>query len=309
MSQFEIRPQEIYLLERYSSADYFKNLMNAFKNMLDAAERALEYFMQDLPYNYREHHISQQPDVVWGEHVLPNFRSTLESLYYGYERLLEGDLSALQYAGNVMTDFRAQRVDYWPDWMDEHNLELFDQWQAKANQVAMNISTTIFGGWPMGSLSYRYNLDSRGSLNLPHSLPVYRLNPFIYIKTGETVPKDGIYLPLIEEASAQLLLKGHDAQEALVGLDPDSPQYDHEEPAEWFFVERVADEGGSLATIETTSLKAYAGESCLYSGNWWSPANQSQSRYFAKGEIFPKLESAWGETIWYLEVTNKTNEN
>ena len=24
MSQFEIRPQEIYLLERYSSAEYFK---------------------------------------------------------------------------------------------------------------------------------------------------------------------------------------------------------------------------------------------------------------------------------------------
>ena len=54
MSQFKIRPQEIYLLERYSSADYFKNLMNAFKNMLDVAERALEYFMQDLPYNYRD---------------------------------------------------------------------------------------------------------------------------------------------------------------------------------------------------------------------------------------------------------------
>lgn len=309
MTALEIRPQEIYLLERYSSAEYFKELIEAFQQTLDAAERALDLFMSDLPYNYRDRHISEQPDVVWGEHVLPNFRSTIQSLSFAYKRLLEGDLSALQYAGNVMTDFRAQRVDYWPDWMDEHNLELFDQWQAKANQVAMNISTTIFGGWPMGSLSYRYNLDSRGSLNLSHSLPVYRLNPFIYIKTGETVPKDGIYLPLIEEASAQLLLKGHDAQEALVGLDPDSPQYDHEEPAEWFFVERVADEGGSLATIETTSLKAYAGESCLYSGNWWSPANQSQSRYFAKGEIFPKLESAWGETIWYLEVTNKTNEN
>ena len=66
MSQFEIRPQEIYLLERYSSTEYFKELVDAYKNMLDAAENALELFMQDLPYDYRNRHISQQPDVVWG---------------------------------------------------------------------------------------------------------------------------------------------------------------------------------------------------------------------------------------------------
>lgn len=65
MPQFEIRPQEIYLLERYSSAEYFKELIDAFKNMLNVAENALELFMQDLPYDYRNRHISQQPDVVW----------------------------------------------------------------------------------------------------------------------------------------------------------------------------------------------------------------------------------------------------
>ncbi|MCO8103963.1 hypothetical protein NI401_13845 [Acinetobacter indicus] len=112
MSKFKIHPQEIYLLERYSSAEYFSELVDTFKNMLDAAENALELFMQDLPYDYRNRHISQQPDVVWGEHVLPNFRSTFESLNYGYKRLLDGDLSALQYAGNVVTDFRGQTADY-----------------------------------------------------------------------------------------------------------------------------------------------------------------------------------------------------
>ena len=121
MPQFEIRPQEIYLLERYSSVEYFNELVDAFKNMLDVAENALELFMRDLPYDYRNRHISQQPDVVWGEHVLPNFRSTMASLNYGYKRLLEGDLSALQYAGNVVTDFRGQTTDYPADWMDEEN--------------------------------------------------------------------------------------------------------------------------------------------------------------------------------------------
>lgn len=109
MTAFEIRPQEINLLERYSSAEYFKELVDAFKQMLDAAEQALDIFMSDLPYDYRDRHISEQPDVVWGERVLPNFRSTMQSLNYSYKRLLEGNLSALQSTGNVMTDFRAQR--------------------------------------------------------------------------------------------------------------------------------------------------------------------------------------------------------
>ncbi|WP_075168351.1 hypothetical protein, partial [Acinetobacter indicus] len=247
MSKFKIHPQEIYLLERYSSTEYFKELVEAFKNMLDAAENALELFMQDLPYDYRNRHISQQPDVVWGEHVLPNFRSTFESLNYGYKRLLDGDLSALQYAGNVVTDFRGQTADYPADWMDEENYRKFNDWQNEASTLSSNIKATVFGNWVIGNLSGRYNVQARGNLDLPKSLPVYRLSPYIYINTGETVSQDGIYVPLIEDASAQLMLKGHDAQDALVGLSKSGLQYAREEPTEWILVERIADEGGSLA--------------------------------------------------------------
>ena len=306
MSKFKIHPQEIYLLERYSSTEYFKELVDAYKNMLDAAENALELFMQDLPYDYRNRHISQQPDVVWGEHVLPNFRSTFESLNYGYKRLLDGDLSALQYAGNVVTDFRGQTADYPADWMDEENYRKFNDWQNEASTLSSNIKATVFGNWVIGNLSGRYNVQARGNLDLPKSLPVYRLSPYIYINTGETVSQDGIYVPLIEDASAQLMLKGHDAQDALVGLSKSGLQYAREEPTEWILVERIADEGGSLATVESTSLKAFAGQNCPQSGYWWSPANQLQSRYFELGEVFPEFENnSWGETIWYLEVTNK----
>ena len=302
----EIRPQEIFLLERYSSAEYFKELVDAFKTMLDAAENALELFMQDLPYDYRNQHISQQPDIVWGEHVLPNFRSTLESLNYGYKRLLEGDLSALQYAGNVVTDFRNQRVEYFPDWMNENNLSLFDEWQSKASRLSSNIKATVFGNWPMTFLSEGYDADYLGELNLPPSLPIYKLNQTVTVKTDVTVPQDGIYIPEIEDASAQLLLKGHDAIEALVGLDEDCPQYDHQEATNWVLVERIADEGGSSETIQVEKLKGFAGQTCQRAGNWWSPANQLQSRYFKQGDVFPKVENnSWGETIWYLEVTNR----
>lgn len=306
MQKFEIRPQEIYLLERYSSAEYFKELVDAFKQMLEAAERALDIFMSDLPYDYRARHISEQPDVVWGEHVLPNFRSTMESLDYGYKRLLEGDLSALQYAGNVLTDFRSQRIDYWPDWMDEKNLALFDYWQSKASQLASNINCTVFGDWPITFLSSDYDDKDFGELKLPESLPIYRQNFDVQIRTGEKVPRDGIYLPQIIDASAQLLLKGHDAQQALVGLSKSGLQYNHKELSEWILVERIADYGGSIETFQIENLKGFAGQKCPESGNWWSPANGSASRYFKQGEIFPKIENnSWGETIWYLEITNR----
>ncbi|QFS16371.1 hypothetical protein FHP22_01900 [Acinetobacter indicus] len=306
MLQFEIRPQEIYLLERYSSAEYFSELVDTFKNMLDAAEDALELFMQDLPYDYRNRHISQQPDVVWGEHVLPNFRSTLEALNYGYKRLLEGDLSALQYAGNVVTDFRGQTADYLADWMDEENYRKFNHWQNEASILSSNIKATVFGNWPMTFLTEKYDAEYLGELNLPSSLPIYKLNQNIIVQTGETVPQDGIFIPEIQEASSQLLLKGHDAIEALVGLDEYCPQYDHKEDTKWVLVERIANEGGSSETIQFENLKGFAGQICQRTGSWWSPANQLQSRYFEQGEVFPEIENnSWGETIWYLEVTNK----
>lgn len=305
MSDFEIRPQEIYLLERYSSPEYFREMTDAFKEMLDVAEQALEIFMSDLPYDYRDRHISSQPDIVWGEHVLPNFRSTMEALNYGYKILLEGDLSTLQYAGNVMTDFRAQGLDYWADWMDQINYRSFNEFRDKVSNLASNIDSTVFRSWPFTYLTTNYDPHYFGTLNLPESLPIYRYNPHIKISTGETVPQDGIYLPQINEVSAQLLLKGHPVGEALVGLDPYCPQYDHKEAASWMLVERIADEGGSLESFQVEILKASAGQRCMKSGHWWSPANQSRSRYFEQGDVLPKVDSDWGETIWYLEVTNK----
>ena len=184
MSQFEIRPQEIYLLERYSSAEYFKAMLDAYANMVAAAEKALDIFMQDLPYNYRDQPISQQPDVVWGKHVLPKFRYTLEGLHITYNRLLEGEKEAIEYATNVKNDLNAQSTDYWPDWMDQVNQDNFVYWQGQARKISRNIFITVFNGWKFKSLAERYNVDARGVINLPQSLPVYKINSVIKIKTA-----------------------------------------------------------------------------------------------------------------------------
>ena len=108
MGKYIIRPQEIYLLERYSSPAYFKEMRDAFAHMLEAAE----LFMSDLSSDYRNRPINMQPDIVWGERVLPNLRGTLDSLNVGYQELLRGDLAAIRYGGNVESDFRAINMDY-----------------------------------------------------------------------------------------------------------------------------------------------------------------------------------------------------
>lgn len=306
MPNYIIRPQEIYLLERYCTPEYFKTMLDAFAQMLNAAETALELFMQDLPYDYRDRHLSEQPDIVWGERVLPNFRSTLQALNIGYQELLEGDLTALGYASNVEADFRAQRADYLSDWMNPIHLETFDRWQSESSMYASNIYATSSTFWVIEFLNNLYLSKSRGVLDLPLSLPIYRINMGCIVATGETVPQDGIYIPAIENASAQLMLKDYEVAEALVGLSESGLQYGSRESTTWVLVERIADEGGSNTVIESRNFKGLAHQVCPQSGDWWSPANRSESRYFNQGDIFPELENnPWGETIWYLEVTNR----
>ncbi len=59
--------------------------------------------------------------------------------------------------------------------------------------------------------------------------------------------------------------------------------------------------------LEQNAIKVLGGEICPKTGEWYSPANNMKKRYFAEGEIMPEIkDNPWGETIWYLEVTNKT---
>ncbi|MFW2072613.1 hypothetical protein ACG9Y7_04015 [Acinetobacter gerneri] len=306
MTEFISRPQEIYLLERFSSAEYFKKLVDAFQNMLNTAEEALDIFMQDLPFFYRRRHISEQPDIVWGEYVLPNFRTTNQTLKMAYQQLLDGDLTALQYSANVNVCFRGQTADYLADWMDEEHYKLFNDWQNEASLYASNIKATSFGQWNFLELTDDYDEKYFGKLHLPISLPIYHINQNIKVKSGEKVPQDGVYISEVFESSAQLLLKNYDAIQVAVGLDELGQQYKYKEDTVWTLVERIADEGES-SEAKKTRLKGYSGDICPESGNWWSPANQSQYHHFEKGEIFPKIENnEWGETVWYMEV-NKQN--
>lgn len=303
MNNYIIRPQEIYLLERYSSPVYFKEMRDAFANMLEAAEYALELFVNDLPFDYRTRPINRQPDIVWGERVLPNLRSTLDNLNVGYQELLKGDLAAIGYGGNVKSDFRAISMDYDIDWMPEQQQIDYDKWEREASLRAFNMGITSYFGWCLYDLIENYSIESRGALNAPESWPIYSLNQQYSVKVDEVVPVAGIYIPNRADASAQVLLDGMLANEANVGYDPDTTHAVGRAPVTWMLVERIADSGGGSSSVVPESSRCEADQPCPQTGYWWSPASQELQHFQAKDTMPDMTKGRW-ETIWYFNATN-----
>ena len=296
-------PQEIYLLERYSSLDYFGEMRDAWAKMLDAAEEALRQFVLQLPADYRSRHLSQQPDLVWGERVLPNFRSTLESLNEGYILLSHGDLSAMGFGGNVQSAIKGQTSDYPTNWMPKELESKFWYWQAEAGTRAFNLAHSEFAGWNPGSLSSRYDARARGPLNPPALWPSYRLNNAITVSTGNPVVQSGIYLPACDDSCAALLIKDYEAFSATVGFNPKTQQSISEVPTTWTLVERVPEDVSASASdaahaTSGTRLRCEAGQPCPREGFWFTPAQVGSRRYFKASEAMPVAGGDYGATIW-----------
>jgi hypothetical protein len=303
-------PQEIYLLERYSSLDYFGQMRDHFAECVKAAEDALAEFMRHLPPDYRSRPLHQQPDAVWGERVIPNMQWALKTLNGAYINLSHGDLWGLGCAGNVETTFASINRDYDIYWMAQPYQDRYIAALRASWKMAFNISITEQGSWDFGDLSFAYHEPSRGPLNPPASWPVYRINEAVQVRTGQKVPKTGIYLPAHGPAAAALLIEGQKAIQAEVCTnaedllrDPDGtmPQ-SRREPTVWTLVERVADEGGDNpmpATGEAAlRLKCEAGQPCPRTGWWFTPAKANSRRHFQAGQLMPDLHADWGDTIW-----------
>lgn len=298
-------PQEIYLLERYTSVDYFKKLHDAFADTVQAAEDALAEVMHTLPPDYRLRPRWQQPDITWGGVVLPNFRDTLQMVKDAYVALARGDYSAIGIAGNVNTAFAGQGRDYPCDWMPSPFLKRFMSGYIESSTHASNIAFTDQTDWVCGDLTTRYDTDSRGPLDAPPSWPIYRLNPAIRVATDEAVKVTGVYLPDTDDSCAQFFYAGPHATSASVGYDPNTDQNIDEVDTVWTLVERVADSGGGGPGDETSSdagerrrPNVPAGQPCPEAGWWFTPAKADSRRYFRQGEVMPALGGDYGETYW-----------
>lgn len=303
-------PQEIYLLERYSSLDYFADMRDAFERCVTAAESALAEFMKHLPPDYRNQPLWKQPDAVWGDPVIPNLQWALRGLNDGFIVLSHGEADALGMAGNVTSSFAGLTRDYEWEWMPEPYYAEFNETMSVARQKASNIFHTQQGNWEIGSLSYDYN-SARGPLDPPDSWPIYRLNHAVTVKTGDKVPQNGVYLPDAPNSAAQFLIKGYEAWRAYVQPTPDLLEYGYfknptiRQDCTWTLVERIADSGGGTGSGPEGGSEGgerrpnvAANLSCPEAGWWFTPAQANSRRYFKQGEIMPSVAGDYGDTFW-----------
>jgi hypothetical protein len=299
-------PQEIFLLERYSSLAYFTEMHHAWKQMILCAQVALENFTQNLPSDYRRRQLFDQPDIVWGERVLPNFISTMEILQGCLIQMQNGDLGGMRIASGIRSDWTGQHRDYPPDWMTEKEKTEFEHWKSIAINRAGNIETTVSAQWNKGTLGSRYNPSARGPLLAPFTWPIYKLDPSVRAKSREPLRQTGIYLPDCDDSSAQLLVIYDDFPEtddACIGYDEKRMQNITTAPTSWTLVRRISDSGGGIPGDEDLlragiRIRLAAGETCSKGGFYFTPAQSNSRRKFDAGQIMPELNSQYGATIW-----------
>lgn len=300
-------PQEIYLLERYSSKEYFSLMRDAWEEMVKHLEECLNRFMRELPPDYRSRPQPYQPDIVWGQRVLPNFRDTLQDLYESYIALSHGDMSSLNTAHRVANDFRGQ-LEFSSDWLEELDPpggDIYADLLSAAKRYAGNICATAGAYWSKTELTEGYDNLSRGPLPACAHWPKYRLNHATTVRTGAPVPQTGIYLPSAADSAAQFLIAGQAADKANIGYDERTMQNVGREPTKWTLIERVpgatvTDGLLDLLSGQTARInRVPAGDLCPRSGWWYSPAQVSSRRGFKQGDVFPDFEgSDYGATFW-----------
>ncbi len=174
--------KEIYLLDRYSSIDYFRQLLNLWEIMLASLDNAM-----------RNSKAQDESQSVWHDHVLPNFRETGQALRVGLRLLEQGDLRGLQYCSGPINDFRGQK-DFGPAWMTSGVLQEYRERVLLAAELAQNIFTTINSQWNPGDLS---------SSDEGHQY--CRINPQITVASNNPVTTPGIYLPDVDNSCAEFL--------------------------------------------------------------------------------------------------------
>lgn len=306
-----LNSQEIFLLDRYISADYFCELRDTWAEMVAHLESCLNRFMQNLPKNYRAQRLPEQPDVVWGHRVIPNFQKTLQGLNSGYILLTHGDLSGLGYSWGPQSDFKGQ-LDYWSGWMSRADENVYGELLDKALTLASNIARTERAGWePFELADYG---DYLGPLNPPAQWPKYRIEGSVSVATGEKLTQSGIYVPDVDRSCAEFLFVKYETAPAAkvhVGmrpiLHPTTGEKFDEEPlledrdCNWYLVERVPDEQNMVQAGFTPAqqyIRVPAGESCPQTGFYFTPAKMESRSLFQQGDVMPSINSEYGRTIW-----------
>jgi hypothetical protein len=307
----KLNPQEIFLLERYISTEYFCELRDTWEEMVKHVEACLDGFMRNLPKNYRSRQLPEQPDVVWGGRVLPNFRNTLQGLYTGFILLTHSDYKGLSHAWGPLSDFKGQ-MDFWSGWMSRMDENLYGELLNKCVTLAGTISRTESAGWaPFALANYR---EEWGPLNPPANWPRYTLNTNVFVASGDKLERSGIYVPDVDNSCSQFLSTEYDeapAARVRVRVDPildpaTGEKYDEqpvfeERSCTWYLVERDLETLLGRDDPESGTpkmIRLFVGDVCPETGYYFTPAKTDGRRLFEKGQVMPDFSSEYGRTIW-----------
>lgn len=305
-----LNEKEIRLIELFSSLEYFGSMRDKWEAMIQHVESCLETYMKRLEANYRSKPLPDQPDIVWGHRVLPNFRYTLDQLNKAYILLAHGNTDALGYADNVRSDFKGQ-LDYAPDWMSKIDQKTYDDNIYRAMSMAHNISITEEARWDcVDTIFHADEFKEFQSFSSPRT---YRVNTSISVCSGDKTKITGIYVPDLKNCCPQFLDTHHDAApltDMWIGtkdlLDPRTGEkYDEEKIYEqvectWYLVERTEGEKISDTSTAQSSLtfRVASGQPCPETGFYFTPAVINSRKRFVKGDVMPSLNSTYGQTIW-----------
>jgi hypothetical protein len=307
-----IIPTDIYLLETFSSADYLAQVRDIWGTMLNELEDCLERFMRNLPLDYRNHPLPEQPDAVWGEKVLPNFRSTYDALCSGVIMVSQGDPDGLYSANRVANDFIGQR-DSSTAWLSDAERTRYEDLLNQAYKMATNVAATV--GWYWERDSFKDFQKQFGPIDMPAVIPAYRLNRAVTVKSGDPVKRAGVYQP-DKDNSIAAYLQGDEAPEATVtvgvedivdelGVKYDEQTVTEEQPCVWTLLERDAGATAkrvppSLVQVDTRRIAG--GDVCPAAGYYFTPARAGSRQHFEQGQVMPTLDSSYGATFWQWDA-------
>lgn len=308
-----IVPYEIYLLETFSSVAYLAQLRDTWGEMVQHLEQCLDQFMLNLPADYRNRPLPEQPDAVWGERVLPSFRSTYEALCSGVIALSHGDPDGLYSAHHPSNDYMGQR-EFSDAWLTAVQRERYRELLERASRLAANICATVETFWEPGVLKDPQIYAD--SVDLPAVLPVYKANSGVTVKTDSLAKHTGVYLSDKENSIPVFIAKGWPAPNAtvIVGmedlLDQDGAKYGEQtdtedQPCVWTLIER--DESATArrsppALMQVETHRIAGGDVCPASGFYFTPAKVNSRQRFLQGQIMPSLDSTYGGTIWQWDA-------
>lgn len=93
--RYSVNPKAVYLLEQFSSLEFFAVMYNNYRLFLESLEELFEIYM----HNLRSLPYPEQADIQWGGTVLPNLRNTMDRIETAYAKIKTGDFTYLRCTG------------------------------------------------------------------------------------------------------------------------------------------------------------------------------------------------------------------